>query len=60
MTYNVYRSTTPGGEGTTPLAANVSTTSFADTTAINGQVYYYEVTALNANSTRTPALPSES
>ena len=41
--YNVYRSTTPGGEGTTPLAANITGTSFSDTGVANGNVYYYQL-----------------
>src|SRR4029077_2337968 len=45
--YNVYRSTTPGGEGTTVFAAATSS-SFTDTTAVNGTTYYYKVAAVNA------------
>jgi fibronectin type 3 domain-containing protein len=44
-TFNVYRSTTPGGEGTTPLAVEIDGTSFVDTTAVGGNTYYYTVTA---------------
>jgi hypothetical protein len=60
VTYNVYRGTTTGGEGTTPLATGVTTTSFADTTVTNGTTYFYTVTAVNANATRVPPLASES
>ena len=52
--YNVYRSTTSGGEGNAPIAAGVvaqsggvSSFSFQDTTAVLGVVYYYEVTAVS-------------
>jgi fibronectin type 3 domain-containing protein len=45
--YNIYRSTTPGGEGATPLASGVTATSFVDATAAGGATYYYVVTALN-------------
>jgi fibronectin type 3 domain-containing protein len=46
--YNVYRGTSPGGESSTPLATNVSATSFTDVTANNGSTYYYTVAAVNA------------
>jgi len=44
--YNVYRSTTPGVQGT--KIGTSSTTSYVDATAANGTTYYYEVTADNA------------
>ncbi|MGO4598630.1 fibronectin type III domain-containing protein [Terrabacter sp. 2RAF25] len=46
--YNVYRGTTPGGEGTSPVATNVSTTTFTDAGRVNGTTYYYTVSAVNA------------
>jgi glucuronoarabinoxylan endo-1,4-beta-xylanase len=45
--YNIYRSTTSGGEGT-PLMTGVTATSFTDTGLTDGTTYYYEVTAVNA------------
>jgi glycoprotein endo-alpha-1,2-mannosidase len=45
--YNVYRATTPGGEGSTPVAAGVWNTAFTDTGLTNGTTYYYVVTAVN-------------
>jgi fibronectin type 3 domain-containing protein len=60
LSYNVYRATTAGGEGTTPIATGVTTTAFADTTVTNGTTYFYEMTAVNANVNHVPALPSES
>ena len=48
--YNIYRSTTSGGEGSTPYATS-STTSFADTSVSNGTTYYYKVAAVNAGGT---------
>jgi hypothetical protein len=45
--YNVYRGTTSGGEGSTPYASLTGTT-FIDTHMTPGVVYYYEVTAVNA------------
>lgn len=46
--YNVYRSTTAGGEGTTPFAQLGVTTSFTDDGLASGTTYYYEVSAVNA------------
>jgi fibronectin type 3 domain-containing protein len=46
--YNVYRSTTAGGEGTTPIGSTTST-SYTDTGLTNGPptLYYYKVAAVN-------------
>ena len=46
--YNIYRSTSSGGEGSTPYQTGVTITSFTDTNLTNGTTYYYEVTAVNA------------
>ena len=50
--YYVYRATTAGGEGTTPVAV-VSTNTYADNNLTNGTTYYYKVTAVNANGEGT-------
>jgi fibronectin type 3 domain-containing protein len=44
--YNIYRSTSQGQQGT-KVGASTST-SYVDATAVNGLTYYYEVTADNA------------
>ena len=49
--YNVYRGTTSGGEGSTPVASNITSTSYTDTGLTNGTKYYYEVAAVNASGT---------
>ncbi|WP_344061057.1 fibronectin type III domain-containing protein, partial [Terrabacter lapilli] len=49
--YNVYRSTVAGGEGTTPVATNVKTTSYTDSGRVNGTRYFYTVAAVNAVGT---------
>ena len=46
--YNVYRGTSAGGESATPVATNVTTTSFTDTGVTNGTQYFYTVAAVNA------------
>ena len=61
-TFNIYRGTASGGENPTPLAIDVTGTSFVDTTVTNGTTYYYEVTSVrhggrNARSAESSALP---
>ena len=64
--YNVYRSTTPGGEGATAIGTGVTDTSFKDTGLTNGVAYYYKITALNglgeskpsAETSATPTAPA--
>jgi hypothetical protein len=64
--YNIYRSTSPGGEGTTAIQTGVTTTSYTDSTVTNGTTYYYKVAAVNAGGTSpqsneasaTPSVPS--
>jgi cellulose 1,4-beta-cellobiosidase len=46
--YNIYRSTTPGAEGSTPYRTGITATSFTDTGLSNGTTYYYKVSAVNA------------
>ncbi len=59
--YNIYRSTTPGGEnagpGGTPIAtvAGNFPTTYLDRGLINGVTYYYEVTALNGTNETGPS-----
>jgi hypothetical protein len=55
--YNVYRGTTPGGEGSTPVnSAPVNSTNFMDQTVTPGATYYYVVMAIAADDvTQSPA-----
>lgn len=48
--YSIYRGTTAGGEGTTPLASS-TTTSYTDATVVAGTTYFYEVAAVNSSGT---------
>lgn len=65
-TYNVYRGTTAGAEGATPLTSGVSTASYTDSGVTNGTKYYYVVAAVNTYGTSakssevsaTPAAPT--
>jgi hypothetical protein len=49
--YNVYRSTTSGGEGTTPIGSTTGT-SYTDTGLTSGPptLYYYKVAAVNGGA----------
>lgn len=44
--YNIYRSLTPGGEGTTPVVT-VTGITFVDTGLTNGTLYYYQISTLS-------------
>lgn len=48
QTYNVYRATTPGGEGTTPYATGITSSGFSDQAVTPGQTYDYQVTAVDS------------
>jgi len=52
--YVVYRGTATGISAKTLLAAGVGTTSYADSSAVSGTLYYYQVTAFNSNGQSTP------
>ncbi|MDP9176002.1 MAG: carbohydrate-binding protein [Planctomycetota bacterium] len=47
--YNIYRGTTSGGESATPVATGITANSYTDTTVSGGVMYFYFVTAVNAN-----------
>ena len=49
--YNVYRGTTAGGEGTTAIATGITSTTYTNTGLTNGTAYFYKVAAVNANGT---------
>ena len=46
--YNVYRGTAANAQATTPIATNITTTTFNNTGLTNGTVYFYKVTGVNA------------
>ena len=48
--YNVYRSTSAGGTYAKINPSNVTTNSYTDSTAINGTIYYYKITAVDTSS----------
>jgi fibronectin type 3 domain-containing protein len=49
--YNVYRSDYADGEGGTPIATGIATTSYTNTGLTNGRTYYYKVAAVNGGGT---------
>ena len=55
VSFNVYRSTSSGGEGSTPIATDISGDSFIDTGLTDGQTYYYEVTAVDTGGESAPS-----
>ncbi len=59
--YNIYRSTTSGGEGSTPIGTS-TTTSFTDTGRTNGPptIYYYKVAAVNGGTVSPQSLEAAS
>jgi Legume lectin domain/Fibronectin type III domain len=48
ISYNIYRSTSSAGEGSTPFRTGLTTTSFTDTGLAAGTTYYYQVSAVNS------------
>jgi fibronectin type 3 domain-containing protein len=57
--YNVYRGTTPGGEGATPYVT-VTSPTYIDRGVVVGQTYYYQFTAFTGSleSARTQEFPA--
>ncbi len=53
--YNVYRSTTPGGAP--PLATGIQGTVYTDTGLTNGVTYYYVVRGVNGGGVGPPSSP---
>jgi hypothetical protein len=47
--YNIYRATTSGGYGTTPVNSSpVTGANYTDTTVVSGQTYFYVATAVDS------------
>ncbi|MCW3062369.1 MAG: coagulation factor 5/8 type domain protein, partial [Capsulimonas sp.] len=48
VSYNVYRGSRTLGEAPTPIASNLTATTYTDTRLGDGATYYYQVTACNS------------
>jgi hypothetical protein len=46
--YDIYRATSSGQEGSTPIATGVTATTFTDTNVSGGTTYFYQVTAVDS------------
>jgi fibronectin type 3 domain-containing protein len=57
LKYNLYRSTTAGGQGSVPYQTDLTATTFVDPNLTPGVKYYYKVTAVVEN---VDPLPRES
>jgi hypothetical protein len=53
--YQIFRGTTSGGEGATPVGTTTGATTWNDTSPTAGTRYYYTVRAVNAVGTSTPS-----
>jgi len=53
--YNVYRGTTSGGQGPTPIASGLTNPNYLDAGVTNGVTYYYKVTAANLSGEGQPS-----
>jgi Abnormal spindle-like microcephaly-assoc'd, ASPM-SPD-2-Hydin/Cep192 domain 4/HYDIN/CFA65/VesB-like, Ig-like domain len=54
VTYNVFRGTSKGGEGTSPINSSaISGTAYTDTNVTSGQSYFYTVEAVNSGGSST-------
>jgi hypothetical protein len=54
VSYDIYRGTSRGHEGATPIAKGVTATTYTDT-GFGGVTYYYTVVARNANGAFLPS-----
>ena len=55
VSYNLYRGTTPGGEGAIPVQSGLTTASFTDKGLGQSATYYYEVTAVGSGGESAPS-----
>ncbi len=54
-TYNVYRGTAANGQSTTPVATNLTGTTYSNTGLTNGTTYFYKVRAVNTAGAGNPS-----
>ena len=51
--FNIYRGTSSNGEGATPYAAGVTSSTFTDTAVTAGATYFYKVTSISPAGTES-------
>jgi fibronectin type 3 domain-containing protein len=58
LTFNIYRGTSSGGEGASPIATDLVDQTYTDTSVTNGVTYYYKVTAVEIGGESAPSAES--
>ncbi len=53
--YNIYRATASGAEGTTAIATGITSTNYTNTGLTNGVTCFYKVAAVNGSGTSAPS-----
>ena len=56
VSYNIFRGTSSGGEGTTPInTSSITSLTFTDANITPGSTYYYTVEAVDSAGSSSPS-----